>query len=186
MKFILHPGQLTLSDFRVLLDENTLLELDSQAEAAILASEKVIADVIAENKTVYGVNTGFGALASTRIHHDELETLQRSIVLSHAAGTGELLNDKAVRLILALKINSLARGFSGVKINTIRALIKLYNERIYPCIPSQGSVGASGSQTTSASTVNPGAQGRPSFIKRHPGFNRTSYHWLTGRRRYFH
>ena len=73
-----------------------------------------------------------------------LETLQRSIVLSHAAGTGELLNDQVVRLILALKINSLARGYSGVKLETIDALIRLFNAKIYPCIPSQGSVGASG------------------------------------------
>jgi histidine ammonia-lyase len=144
MKFTLRPGQLMLSDFRILLDENTSIELDTSAKAAILASEQVITRVIAENRTVYGVNTGFGALASTRIQEADLETLQQSIVLSHAAGTGELLSDQAVRLILALKINSLARGFSGVRMQTIEALIQLYNAKIYPCIPSQGSVGASG------------------------------------------
>lgn len=144
MKFILKPGELKLSDFRLLLDETTTLELDGRAAASIQASEQVITKIIAENKTVYGINTGFGSLASTRIHSDDLEELQRSIVLSHAAGTGELLSDRAVRLILALKINSLARGFSGVKTQTIEALIRLFNAKIYPCIPSQGSVGASG------------------------------------------
>src|SRR5690349_18214611 len=109
MKFILNPGQLKLSDFRVLLDENTKLELNKNAYENIIAAEKVITNIIKENKTVYGVNTGFGALASSRIQTTDLELLQRSIVLSHAAGTGELLDDKIVRLILALKINSLAR-----------------------------------------------------------------------------
>lgn len=99
---------------------------------------------VAKNETVYGINTGFGSLANKRINNLELATLQSSIVLSHAAGTGELLPDKIVRLILALKINSLARGFSGVRLQTIEALIKLFNKNIYPCIPSQGSVGASG------------------------------------------
>jgi histidine ammonia-lyase len=144
MTFILKPGHLKMADFRRLLDEKTILVLDTNAHAAILAAEKVITTIIAENKVVYGINTGFGALASTRINADDLETLQRSIVLSHAAGTGALLSDQVVRLILALKINSLARGYSGVRLQTIDALIRLYNAKIYPCIPEQGSVGASG------------------------------------------
>lgn len=144
MTFLLKPGRLTLSDFRVLLDEHTTLALDPDCHAAIDESENVIKRIITENKVVYGVNTGFGALASTRINTDDLETLQRSIVLSHAAGTGELFSDQTVRLILALKINSLARGYSGVRMQTIDALLRLYNAKIYPCIPCQGSVGASG------------------------------------------
>ncbi len=143
-KFILKPGHLTLSDLKNLLDESTTIELHPDCIAGIHASEKIVANIIANNKTVYGINTGFGSLAHTRIENADLETLQRSIVLSHAAGTGELLSDQAVRLILALKINSLARGFSGVRLQTIEALIHLFNHNIYPCIPSQGSVGASG------------------------------------------
>ncbi|RDI43791.1 histidine ammonia-lyase [Aquicella lusitana] len=144
MKFTLKPGQLKLSDIRLLLDENRILELDKSCFASIYAAEKVITDIIAANQVVYGVNTGFGALANTHINPADLENLQRSLVLSHAAGTGELLNDETVRLILALKINSLARGYSGVRMQTIDALIQLYNAKLYPCIPSQGSVGASG------------------------------------------
>ncbi|VVC77252.1 Histidine ammonia-lyase [Aquicella siphonis] len=144
MKFILEPGQIRLADVRLILDENTTLELDGRSAAIITASEKAIQTIISENKTVYGVNTGFGLLASTRIDTADLEELQRSIVLSHAAGTGELLSDQAVRLILALKINSLARGYSGIRMDTLQALIQLYNAKIYPCIPAQGSVGASG------------------------------------------
>jgi histidine ammonia-lyase len=144
MEFILKPGQLSFNDLRLLLNETTKIKLDKDASTAIHASEKAVNEVIAKNKTVYGINTGFGALAHTRIDSADLQELQRSIVLSHAAGTGELLSDQAVRLILVLKINSLARGFSGVKIQTIEALISLFNANIYPCIPSQGSVGASG------------------------------------------
>lgn len=144
MKLELKPGQLDFSDLRLLLDESITLELDPDASSAIHASEKIVTNIVAENKTVYGINTGFGSLANTRIEKKDLETLQNSIVLSHAAGTGELLSDEAVRLILALKINSLARGFSGIRLKTIEALLRLFNAKIYPCIPSQGSVGASG------------------------------------------
>lgn len=144
MKFILRPGQLKFSDFRTLLDETTTLTLDTAAHKAIEASEKMIATIVKEGKTVYGINTGFGALAHTHINTADLEILQHSLVLSHAAGTGEILSDQVVRLILILKINSLARGFSGVRLKTLEALIQLFNAKLYPCIPSKGSVGASG------------------------------------------
>jgi histidine ammonia-lyase len=142
--FTLTPGKLSLNDIHLLLNENTKIKLDPACHDAINASEAVVKKILQEGKTVYGINTGFGSLANTRIDENNLEILQRSIVLSHAAGTGELFSDKTVRLILALKINSLARGFSGVRLQTIEALIRLFNETIYPCIPSQGSVGASG------------------------------------------
>lgn len=144
MQYTLIPGQIKLSDIRTLLSEDTKLTLSTTAHAGIHAAEKVIDDIIARNQVVYGINTGFGALANTRINHADLEALQRRIVLSHAAGTGELLDDKIVRLMLVLKINSLARGYSGVRLETIEALIKLYNSAVYPCVPAQGSVGASG------------------------------------------
>lgn len=144
MKFILNPGELQLIDLRILMDESTTLALSTTKQAHIHAAEDMIKKILHTNKAVYGVNTGFGALAHTRINAHHLETLQRSLLLSHASGTGELLSDAIVRLILALKINSLARGFSGVRLQTIEALIKLYNSKLYPCIPCQGSVGASG------------------------------------------
>jgi histidine ammonia-lyase len=144
MNFVLQPGSLTIANIRQLFDETTTLALNPNCIPAINESEAVIAEIIRNNKTVYGINTGFGLLAGTRIGNADLEQLQKKIVLSHAAGVGELLSDKVVRLILALKINSLARGFSGVKLATIEALIKLFNAKVYPCIPSKGSVGASG------------------------------------------
>lgn len=144
MTFILKPGQLLLSDFRTLLDEETLIELHPDCYAAIHASHNLINELVKEERVIYGITTGFGLLANQHIQLKDLLKLQRNLVLSHAAGTGELLSDQAVRLILALKINSLARGFSGVSIKTIDALIQLFNAKIYPCIPAKGSVGASG------------------------------------------
>ncbi|MCP4788916.1 MAG: histidine ammonia-lyase, partial [Gammaproteobacteria bacterium] len=87
---------------------------------------------------------GFGLLANTRIDAKDLQELQRSIVLSHAAGIGELMGDATVRLVMILKINSLARGYSGIRWQVIEALMILLNHEIYPCIPQKGSVGASG------------------------------------------
>jgi histidine ammonia-lyase len=93
---------------------------------------------------VYGVNTGFGLLARTRIDDARLAELQRALVLSHSAGTGALLDDAIVRLIVALKAASLARGHSGVRWSVVEALVALANAGIVPSIPAQGSVGASG------------------------------------------
>ncbi len=144
MKFTLNPGTLSYDEIFLLLDESYLIELDIRAIDKIKQSAFTVANVVEENRTVYGINTGFGSLANTKIETHELELLQKSIVLSHAAGTGEFLSDKIVRLILLLKINSLARGYSGVQLKTIEALLSLFNSKVYPCIPCKGSVGASG------------------------------------------
>lgn len=144
MKFTLTPGQLTFANIHSLLNPSTTLTLNNNSLAAIDASATTVNNTITAHKTAYGINTGFGALANTRIKEADLQLLQCSLVLSHAAGTGELLDDSIVRLILALKINSLARGYSGVRRQVIDALLQLFNAQIYPCIPSQGSVGASG------------------------------------------
>jgi histidine ammonia-lyase len=144
MNFVLKPGQLSMADLTLLLDESTTIELDTSCHSAIHAAEQYVAQVLLQGKAVYGINTGFGALVNTAIAQQDLDILQRSLVLSHAAGTGDLFTDRIVRLILALKINSLARGYSGVRLQTIEALIQLFNSHVYPCIPSQGSVGASG------------------------------------------
>ena len=138
------PGTLTLSQLRTVYRQHVSLSLDDSAKAAIQAAEQTVLDVIKENRTVYGINTGFGLLANTRIDVDELELLQRSIVLSHAAGTGDFMSEDTVRLLMLLKINSLARGYSGIRLSVVEALIQLYNAEVYPAIPEKGSVGASG------------------------------------------
>lgn len=140
----LHPGQLDLATLRQAQQQPINITLDESALSAIAASAACVQQVIKDKRTVYGINTGFGLLANTKIAEPELELLQRSIVLSHAAGIGELMQDSTVRLMMLLKINSLSRGFSGVRQCVIDLLIAQVNAGIYPCIPIKGSVGASG------------------------------------------
>ncbi|GAC14718.1 histidine ammonia-lyase [Aliiglaciecola lipolytica] len=143
-KITLIPGQVTLQQLELIHRQHVPIELDESAVDNIHAAEQSVLDVIAQGKTVYGINTGFGLLANTKIPKEELDVLQRSIVLSHAAGIGNFMPENTVRLMMFLKINSLARGYSGIRLKVINALIRLYNAQVYPAIPEKGSVGASG------------------------------------------
>ena len=140
----LTPGHLSFTQLREIWQQPVKLNLDAGAIDAINASVACVNNIVAEGRTAYGINTGFGLLAQTRIATEDLQNLQRSLVLSHAAGVGEALDDAMVRLIMVLKINSLARGFSGIRLSVIEALIALVNAEVYPLIPAKGSVGASG------------------------------------------
>ncbi|HYL26036.1 MAG TPA: histidine ammonia-lyase [Burkholderiales bacterium] len=140
----LGTGRLPLAELRAIAREAPALDLEPAATARMQASEAAVARILASGKPAYGINTGFGRLSQTRIAEAELEELQRNIVLSHAAGTGPLLGDATVRLTIALKIESLARGYSGVRPLLVERLLELYNRRLYPRIPAKGSVGASG------------------------------------------
>lgn len=140
----LTPGSLTLAQLRQIWQQPLQLTLDEAAHKAINDSVACVEAIVAEGRTAYGINTGFGLLAQTRIATHDLENLQRSLVLSHAAGVGEPLDDDMVRLMMVLKINSLARGFSGIRLSVIEALIAMVNAGVYPWIPAKGSVGASG------------------------------------------
>uniref|UniRef100_UPI0026EB5440 aromatic amino acid lyase n=1 Tax=Comamonas testosteroni TaxID=285 RepID=UPI0026EB5440 len=120
------------------------LELDPAARAAIDASAALVQRAAAGSAPVYGVNTGFGKLASTRIGADDLDTLQWNLIRSHSVGVGEPLAPAVVRLMLALKAGSLARGHSGVRQGVIDTLVTVHNAGLVPWVPGQGSVGASG------------------------------------------
>ncbi len=135
---------LTLAGLRRIAREAPPIALDPACVPGLAAGVSAIEKIVAAGEPAYGINTGFGKLAQSRISNEDLSKLQTNLVLSHAAGTGPLLDDDAVRLILVLKIASLAKGHSGVHEDTVNALVALYNSRAYPCIPSKGSVGASG------------------------------------------
>ncbi len=136
--------RLTLAALRRIAREGPKIALDPACLAQLESGVATIERIVAMGEPAYGINTGFGKLAQTRISREDLVKLQSNLILSHAAGTGPALGDEAVRLILVLKIASLAKGHSGVHPKTIEALIALYNHGVYPCIPSKGSVGASG------------------------------------------
>ncbi|OEZ85680.1 histidine ammonia-lyase [Janthinobacterium sp. HH106] len=140
----LKPGAMTLGDLRAVWAAPAKLILAAEAYPVIEASAGAVQAIVAKGDAAYGINTGFGLLAKTRIPDEKLEQLQRNLILSHSVGTGELLSDAVVRLIMLMKIGSLARGFSGVRPLIVDTLIALYNAGIMPAIPAKGSVGASG------------------------------------------
>ncbi len=140
----IHPGNLTSDDLALLHQGGQRLTLDPAALPAIQASADLVQRAANDTQPVYGVNTGFGKLASTRISRNDLALLQQNLIRSHAVGVGEPLTASVVRLMLALKAASLARGYSGVRPIVIETLLAAYNANLVPYIPAQGSVGASG------------------------------------------
>ncbi|MBR0644143.1 histidine ammonia-lyase [Plastoroseomonas hellenica] len=137
------PGNATLVNLRAIMAGDPLTLADGW-EAPVAASADALAARLQTGEALYGVNTGFGKLASTRIAPDGLAELQLNLLRSHAAGVGAPLPVPVVRLVLALKALSLARGASGVRVEVVQALLALLAADIMPLIPSQGSVGASG------------------------------------------
>lgn len=142
--FTLCPGQVSLAQLRAIAAGGVRLVLDASALAGMQAAQATVDRIVAEDQVVYGINTGFGKLASTKIAHDRLAELQRNLVLSHSVGTGDPLPDDVVRMVLATKAVSLARGHSGVRPALVDALLALANADVLPVIPAKGSVGASG------------------------------------------
>lgn len=124
--------------------ESVNVDIDQVVWQRVEKASQAVRDIVAKGNAVYGINTGFGVLAHTRIADDQLSKLQHNLVLSHSAGVGELLDEPSVRLIIVLKILSLAQGHSGVRREVIERLIALLNHDVIPCIPAKGSVGASG------------------------------------------
>ena len=139
----LHAGAAVLADWRAIY-RGAAAALDPSCRPAVEAGAAAVAALVAQHEPVYGINTGFGRLASVRIDDADLATLQRNLVLSHAAGVGEPLPAPIVRLVLALKVASLAQGASGVRWATVERLMELLRRDMLPVIPAQGSVGASG------------------------------------------
>jgi histidine ammonia-lyase len=144
MKLVVDHAPLDVDQLRRVWQGPVSISIGKRAKQRISAAQRVVDEVVASGEQVYGVNTGFGQLAQVRISDDELAHLQENLVRSHAVGTGDLLPDDTVRLILVLKVIGLARGHSGVRTELVEALCELVNHGIYPEIPSKGSVGASG------------------------------------------
>jgi histidine ammonia-lyase len=138
------PGKSRLSQWRRIAEAPATVALHADAWSAIERSRKTVETALAKGDAIYGVNTGFGKLAQKRIPDNELKLLQRNLVLSHAVGVGEPLSDSVTRLVMALKVSSLARGHSGVRRVVVERLLDLLNKNILPEIPEKGSVGASG------------------------------------------
>ena len=144
-KFILNNQWLKLKDIQTILDKNQKIDLGETARKAIIDCRTYLDEKIeSSDRLYYGINTGFGSLCDTAISKDDLTTLQRNLVISHACGTGETIKNELVKCMLLLKIIGLAKGHSGIRLETIERLIFFFNEDILPIIYEQGSLGASG------------------------------------------
>jgi histidine ammonia-lyase len=141
---LLDGHSLTLADLVAIADEGAAVGLAPAAAASVDRARAVVDRMAAGDEAVYGINTGFGALAEVAIPRAALGALQLNLLRSHAAGVGEPLAVRAVRASMALRANVLAKGFSGIRRATLERLIDLLNRRVHPYVPSRGSVGASG------------------------------------------
>jgi histidine ammonia-lyase len=127
-----------------LLNGSVRGNLSADTIAAIKKSQRYVQQIVENNKTVYGVNTGFGILANTKISEEDTQTLQHKILQSHSVGVGDAIPAEIARLMLITKVHSLARGFSGVQLQTIERIIWHIENDAIPVVPEKGSVGASG------------------------------------------
>ena len=135
---------MTLEDLVAIARQGAGVRLKRESEERITSARKLVEKWVREGKTIYGVTTGFGALSDVTISREDTERLQENIIMSHSAGVGDFLGEETVRAVIALRIKELARGHSGIRLETVHRLQELLNREIYPVVPEKGSVGASG------------------------------------------
>jgi histidine ammonia-lyase len=136
--------QISLSQLAAVAAGDETVKISSVAKPRILASRKVVEEIIARDAVVYGVTTGFGKLSDVSIPRDALSELQLNLVRSHACGIGQPLSEPEVRAMMLLRANVLALGLSGIRFEVIELLVEMLNRRVHPVVPAKGSVGASG------------------------------------------
>src|SRR5947199_8904673 len=140
----LNGQALALTDIATVALDGEAVKISSLAQPRIVASRKVVEEIIARDAVVYGVTTGFGKLSDVRIPREALSELQLNLVRSHACGIGNPLSGEEVRAMMLLRANVLALGFSGIRYEVIELLCEMLNRRVHPVVPEKGSVGASG------------------------------------------
>jgi histidine ammonia-lyase len=141
---VIDGNNLTLTQVRAVAVDDHPVELADEARARMLRTREVVAGIVERGDVVYGVTTGFGKLSEMAIPHDQLSELQVNLVRSHSAGVGQLLPEREVRAMMLLRANVLAKGYSGGRPDLVDLLIGMLNAGVYPPVPEQGSVGASG------------------------------------------
>ena len=140
----LDGNSLTLDRLVEIAHEHSTVAISEEARGRVRAARAVVDDFADHETPSYGINTGFGNFADVKIPHDSLSQLQVNLLRSHAAGVGEPLTVPVVRAAMALRANVLAKGYSGIRLDTLQLLVELLNRRVHPLVPSRGSVGASG------------------------------------------
>lgn len=142
--YFLDGNSLSIQAVQDIVSQIAPVKLSPGAKKQIAAARNLVESWIKSGETIYGVTTGFGEFSNVRISHENIEQLQENLILSHAAGAGEPLPREIVRAMMLLRINALAKGFSGIRLETVELLVGMLNKDIIPVIPSQGSVGSSG------------------------------------------
>ena len=140
----LDGNSLTLEEVIAVARHGAQCELDEQAKEAVIASRKIVDDIVREKRVVYGVTTGFGSLCNVSISPEDTVQLQENLIRTHSSGFGDPLPEDAVRAIMLIRINSLLKGYSGIRLSTVEKLLELLNKGVTPYIPEKGSLGASG------------------------------------------
>ena len=143
-KLILDGNSLTVDEIEFFLHHNPIVIISKESVKKINSSRKLVEDWIEKGEKVYGVTTGFGEFSNVNISKENLRQLQENLILSHAAGCGEYLPPKIVKIMMLLRLNALVKGYSGIRLSTLKLLAGMINNNIIPVIPSQGSVGSSG------------------------------------------
>ena len=146
---------LTLEDVIAVARHGAICEIDQEAKKAVEASRKIVDDIVREKRVVYGVTTGFGSLCNVSISPEDTTQLQENLIRTHASGFGDPLPEDAVRAIMLIRINSLVKGYSGIRLSTVEKLLDLLNKGVVPFIPEKGSLGASGDLAPLAHMVLP-------------------------------
>lgn len=145
----------TISDVMAILDNPKLAKLNKQAKDKILKSQKNVRQIVESDRTVYGINTGFGPLCVVKISEEETAQLQHNLIISHAVGVGKPISKELSKVMMIAKIHALSKGFSGVSLDVIERMILMLEKDIIPVVPEQGSVGASGDLAPLAHLVLP-------------------------------
>lgn len=156
MKIIYIDGEnLTLEELLSVSRNESIVKLSEAAKTEINKSRKIVDNIVENNKTVYGVTTGFGKFADVSISNEDCKALQKNLILSHACGCGEPFPTDVVRTVMLLRANALAKGYSGIRLSTLETLIDMLNKGVHPVIPEKGSLGASGDLAPLAHMVLP-------------------------------
>ncbi len=141
---IIEDGKLSLEEFILVSRFSEKISLSESTKKRIKKSREFLEKAAQKDTPVYGVNTGFGKFSEVKINRDKLKTLQRNLIISHACGVGSPMKEEEVRGLMLLRINALARGYSGIRLSVIKLMVDFLNKGITPFIPEKGSLGASG------------------------------------------
>ncbi|GEQ49641.1 histidine ammonia-lyase [Tetragenococcus koreensis] len=152
---VLDGNSLTLEEVIAVARRNVNVAITKDAEVAVKESREIVDKIVAEKKVTYGVNTGFGSLCNVSISPEDTEQLQENLIRTHSAGFGVPFSEEVVRAIMLIRINSLVKGYSGIRLSTVRALLDMLNKGVHPYIPEKGSLGASGDLAPLAHMVMP-------------------------------